>query len=241
MFIEKIDLCHADGRQKFIKAEIERAMLNYIWFGLLAAGFVVAVFNGRLEQATQALLKSSAEATELCIGLLGVMCLWSGLMNIARESGLIRLLARIMQPAMKFLFPGIPKGHPAAGAVIMNLAANFLGLGNAATPLGIKAMTELQRLNPLPGVSTDAMSMFLVLNTSAIQLVPATIIAVRSASGSVNAVEVVASIWVASLCATIAGVASAKIMSGHGKGAGGSMPARKAAGKRNHYIRRRAV
>ncbi|MCX7842966.1 MAG: nucleoside recognition protein [Clostridia bacterium] len=188
-------------------------MLNYIWFGMLAIGFAVAIMNGRIEEVTKAAIESSGTAVQLSIGLLGIMCMWSGLMGIAEKSGLVKRLARLVRPLLGFLFPGIPKDHPALGAVVMNLAANFLGMGNAATPLGIKAMGELQKLNSNKDTCTDAMSMFLVLNTSSIQLIPATIIALRSAGGSSNPTEVIVTIWIASVCATITGVTAAKILS----------------------------
>lgn len=188
-------------------------MLNYIWFGMLVIGFAVGIMNGRVNEVTQAVVDSSKNAIELSIGLLGIMCLWTGLMGIAEKSGIIRGIARIVRPVMRFLFPGIPKGHPASGAIVMNLVANFLGLGNAATPLGLKAMGELQKLNPSKDTSTNEMSMFLVLNTACIQFIPATIIAVRAAAGSKSPTEIIGTIWVATICATTAGVIAAKILS----------------------------
>ncbi|NMB34562.1 MAG: nucleoside recognition protein [Clostridium sp.] len=188
-------------------------MLNYIWFAMLVIGVVVGIMNGRVSEITQATMDSSQNAIQLGVGLLGVMCLWTGIMSIAEKSGLIRKIADFVRPAMKFLFPNIPQKHPANGAIIMNLVANFLGLGNAATPLGIKAMNELQRLNPKKKTATDEMSMFLVLNTACLQFVPATIIALRVAAGSKNPTEIIATIWVASVSATVAGVIAAKIFS----------------------------
>ncbi|MFZ5985592.1 MAG: nucleoside recognition domain-containing protein [Bacillota bacterium] len=188
-------------------------MLNYIWFGMLVVGFAVGIMNGRVNEVTQAVVDSSKNAIELSIGLLGIMCLWTGLMGIAEKSGIIRGIARIVRPVMRFLFPGIPKGHPASGAIVMNLVANFLGLGNAATPLGLKAMGELQKLNPSKDTSTNEMSMFLVLNTACIQFISATIIAVRAAAGSKSPTEIIGTIWVATICATTAGVIAAKILS----------------------------
>lgn len=187
-------------------------MLNYIWLGMLVLGFIVGIINGRVEAVTQAAINSATTAVNLCIGLLGVMCLWTGLMGIAEKSGMVRYIAKLVRPVFRFLFPGIPKGHPAMGAIIMNLVANFLGLGNAATPLGIKAMGELQKLNRVKNTATNEMSMFLVLNTSCIQLVPATIIAVRTAEGSQNPAEIIVAIWIASFCATITGIVTAKLL-----------------------------
>ncbi len=191
---------------------MEVEMLNYIWFGLLFIGFVVGIMNGRIDEVTKAAIDSSKSAITLSIELLGVMCLWTGLMGIAEKSGLVRKIAKAVKPMMRFLFPEVPKNHPAMGAMVMNLVANFFGLGNAATPFGLKAMGELQKLNPDKDTATNSMSMFLVLNTAAIQLVPATVIAIRSAEKSVNPTEIMGTIWVASICATITGVVGAKIL-----------------------------
>jgi spore maturation protein A len=208
-------------------------VLNYIWFAMLIAGLVVGIMNGRVDQLTQAVVDSSKNAVDISIGLLGIMCLWTGLMEVAEKSGIVGGIAKAVRPVMKFLFPGIPKGHPAGGAIVMNLVANFLGLGNAATPLGIKAMNELQKLNPSKDTATNEMSMFLVLNTSCIQFIPATIIALRSAAGSKNPTEIIGTIWVASVSASIAGILSAKILSSFFKGK--SQPKK---GLKNKTVRR---
>ena len=188
-------------------------MLNYIWAMMLLVGFTVGIFNGKGEEVTKAVMDSAGSAVQLCIGLLAIMCLWTGMMGIAEKSGLVGMLEAVVRPMIRFLFPGIPKKHKAAGSIVSNLVANFFGLGNAATPLGIKAMTELQRLNPQKDTATDSMSMFLVLNTAAIQLIPATIIGLRAAGGSKNPGEIIVTIWFASVCASIAGVAAVKIFS----------------------------
>lgn len=188
-------------------------MLNYIWFGMLLIGFVVGIMNGRVNEVTQAAMESAKTAVELSIGLLGIMCLWTGLMSIAEKSGLIRYISRLLRPAMIFLFPEIPKNHPAIGSIVMNLVANFLGLGNAATPLGLKAMSELEKLNSHKDTATDAMSMFLVLNTSAIQLVPATVIAIRAQYNSSNPAEIISTVWIASTCAMTAGITVVRLFS----------------------------
>jgi len=197
-------------------------VLNYIWFAMLIIGFVVGIMNGRVSEVTQAVVDSSKSAVEISIGLLGVMCLWTGLMEVAEKSGIIRGIAKAVRPVMKFLFPGIPKEHPAGGAIVMNLVANFLGLGNAATPLGIKAINELQKLNPNKDTATNEMSMFLVLNTACIQFIPATIIALRSAAGSKNPTEIIGTIWVASISACMAGIIAAKILSSFFKAKSGA-------------------
>ncbi len=188
-------------------------MLNYIWMGLLLLGFIIGIINGRIDEVTKAAMDSAQSAVTVCIGLLGVMCLWTGLMKVAEKSGIVTAIGRLVRPVMTFLFPQIPKDHPALGAIVMNLVANFLGLGNAATPLGIKAMSELQTLNNDKKTATDSMCMFLVLNTAAIQLIPANIIALRTAEGSKKPAEIIVCIWIASICATIMGVIAAKLLS----------------------------
>lgn len=192
-------------------------MLNYVWLGLLIAGFTVGILNGRIEAVTQAAVNSAGSAVELCIGLAGVICLWTGMMEIAKKSGLIKIISRLVKPGLRLLFPDIPPEHPAAGAMVMNLAANFLGLGNAATPLGLKAMSELHRLNLRKDTASDAMCTFLVLNTSAIQLIPATVIAIRSRLGSHNPTEIIGPVWLASSFAMITGIIAVKIFSAVGR------------------------
>lgn len=166
-------------------------MLNYIWLFLLAVGILVAAINGRVESVTDAALNSARDAVELCLNLIGVMALWLGIMKIAEKSGLVSTLARWLRPVMIRLFPTVPPEHPALGAIIMNLSANILGLGNAATPFGMKAMQELSKLNNESTEASTAMCTFLALNTSCITLLPATIIGVRLSFHSANPVEIV--------------------------------------------------
>ncbi|HEX2945109.1 MAG TPA: nucleoside recognition domain-containing protein [Clostridia bacterium] len=192
-------------------------MLNYIWAGMLLVGFAVGILSGRLNEVTQAAFTSAGNAVQLCIGLLGIMCLWSGLMKVMEKSGLVRLIARFASPLMGLLFPKLNGSKKAQGAIVMNLAANFMGLGNAATPLGIKAMEELQKVNAGSDTASDPMCMFLVLNTSAIQLIPATVIAIRMDAGSAAPAEIMACVWFASACAMLAGITAVKLLSGHGR------------------------
>lgn len=192
-------------------------MLNYIWMGMLVTGFIIGMLNGRLEEVTQAAFASTGRAVELGIGLIGIMCLWSGLMNISEKSGLIKAVAWLARPLLRLLFPQIAKNNRALGAIVMNLAANFLGLGNAATPLGIRAMTELQKVNGKSDTASDSMCMFLVLNTSAIQLIPTTVIALRNDAGSAAPSEITACVWVASILATLTGITMVRLLSGGGR------------------------
>ncbi len=188
-------------------------MLNYIWVGMLLVGFFIGILNGRIEEVTNAAFTSAGRAVELSIGLMGIMCLWSGLMKIMEKSGLIHVVARLVRPVLKVLFREIKDNDNAIGAIVMNLTANFMGLGNAATPLGVKAMRELQRVNTRKGTASDAMCMFLVLNTSAIQLIPTTVIALRSDAGSAAPSEITACVWVASVAATLTGIVMVGILS----------------------------
>ncbi len=200
--------------------------MNYIWPALLVSGFIIGILNGRIEEVTQAAFVSAGRAVELAVGLLGIMCLWNGLMKIMERGGLIKVIAKIAGPVLRLFFPGLRGKDRAMGAIVMNLAANFMGLGNAATPLGIKAMEELQKINTRKDTASDAMCMFLVLNTSAIQLIPATVIAIRSDAGSAAPSEVTACIWTASLCATVAGIVSVKILTRFWPSAAGGRKAR---------------
>ncbi|MGD0622281.1 MAG: nucleoside recognition domain-containing protein [Thermacetogeniaceae bacterium] len=167
-------------------------MLNLIWLFLILGGIVVAACNGRIDLVTETIFGAANDGVRVCLELIGLMTLWMGMLEVARQAGLIRLLARLVRPLTVLLFPDIPPQHPAMGDIIMNISANILGLGNAATPFGLKAMQELQKLNPWPDTASDSMCTFLALNTSCIVLIPATIIGVRVAAGSVNAAEVVA-------------------------------------------------
>ncbi len=158
------------------------------------------------------IVRYAKTAVELAIGLIGIMALWLGVMKIAEASGLITKLARAIKPVTTRLFPDVPAEHPAMGAMIMNISANVLGLANAATPLGLKAMEELNKLSRKLGTATDAMCTFLVINTSNVQLIPATVIAIRAAAGSTNPTEIIGSVIVATTVSTIVGVITVKLL-----------------------------
>ncbi len=159
-------------------------MINILWFLLIIIGFIVAAFNGRMDQMSPAIFQAVTDSVDLMIKLLGPMALWLGLMNIAKESKLTDLIARLLRPFIRFIFPDIPKDHPAAAAIILNLTANLLGLGNSATPLGIEAMHELQKINNNSTKASKAMCTLLALNTSSITIIPAMIISLRVANSS---------------------------------------------------------
>ncbi|HNX92117.1 MAG TPA: nucleoside recognition domain-containing protein [Syntrophomonas sp.] len=181
-------------------------MLNIIWLLLLVSGIIVAALNGNIEVVSQAALEAARDGVEVCFNLIGIMALWLGIMKIAEKGGLIQLLAILLNPLLKRLFPSIPAGHPAMGAIVLNLSANMLGLGNAATPFGMRAMQEMQKLNGGRDQASAAMCTFLALNTSCITLVPATIIGIRVSCGSVDPTEIVGACIFATCCASVAAI-----------------------------------
>ncbi|MCG0276631.1 MAG: spore maturation protein [Thermosediminibacteraceae bacterium] len=186
-------------------------MLNAIWFLLIIIGVIVGGATGNIEAVTKAAIDSANTAVELSMGLIGVMALWLGIMKIAEEAQLASALARLLKPIMVRLFPDVPATHPAMGAMILNIAANMLGLGNAATPLGLKAMKELQELNDKKDTATNAMCTFLAINTSSVQLIPATTIALMASAGSTNPTAIIGTTLVATTASTVAGVIAVKL------------------------------
>jgi spore maturation protein A len=185
-------------------------MLNYIWFGLIFISVVVGTITGRIDLVTEAAISMSKTAVEIAIGLIGIMALWLGIMKIAEESGLIKIIAKIIKPITIRLFPDVPVDHPAMGSIVLNMAANMLGLGNAATPLGLKAMKELQDLNEQKDTATDAMCTFLAINTSSVQIIlPATVVGLMGASSS----EIFITTIFATSMSTIAAIFSVKFLS----------------------------
>ncbi len=188
-------------------------VLNYIWVGFFLVAFIVAigrtVFCGDLgiwSEVMSASFSSAQTAFELSLGLPGILTLWLGLMKIGERAGVIRIFGRLVSPLFTRLFPGVPKDHPAMGSIFMNVSANMLGLDNAATPLGLKAMQELQELNPEKDRATDAMIMFLILNASGLCLIPISIIMYRAQAGAANPTDVFLPILVATFIATLVGI-----------------------------------
>ena len=189
-------------------------MLNYIWFGMMAISVVAGIITGRIDAVTDAAINMSKVAVEISIGLIGIMgvgltlfsvTLWLGIMKSAEASGLIRIIARGLRPITVRLFPDVPVDHPAIGSIVLNMSANMLGLGNAATPLGLKAMEELQELNPKKDTATNSMVMFLAINTSSVQIiVPATVVALMGAA--------VSQIFITTILATLASTITAVFM-----------------------------
>ncbi len=186
-------------------------MLNYIWLALVLLAVAIGGWNDRFNDVTQGALDGAKTAVTIALGLIGIMALWLGVMRLAERAGLVQRIARVLRPIMRRLFPDVPPEHPAMGSMVMNMSANMLGLGNAATPLGLRAMRDLESLNPRPGVATNAMCTFLAINTSSVQLIPATAIAILAASGSTRPTAIVGTALLATLCAASVAVISVKL------------------------------
>jgi len=181
-------------------------VLNAIWLAMMFLAVIVGVIQGRIDNVVRAITDSAKLGFEVSLGLAGIMALWLGIMNIASESGLVKRFARALQPLMRRLFPDIPVDDPAMGAMLLNIAANMLGLANAATPFGLQAMKELQRLNTHVHTASNSMCTFLAINTSSVQLIPATAIAFLAANGNLHPSSVIFSSLVATSVSTIVGI-----------------------------------
>jgi len=192
-------------------------MINYIWAFLILVGTVVGIATGRAQAVSAAAIDGAKEAALLCISLIGAYALWLGVLNIAREAGLVRTIAKRLRGIIGWLFPGVHKDSEASGYITLNIVANMLGMGNAATPFGHKAMKALQEKSPHKTKATHAMCMLLVVNASSVQLLPLTVIALRSAAGSAAPAEIALSAFLATTVTTLVGIAAAKIMHGRRK------------------------
>ena len=199
-------------------------MLNYLWAGMILVGIVFGAFNGRMQDITNAALDSSKEAVTLCITMIGVMAFWTGIMEIASRAGIVQMASRKMRPLIRFLFPGMPEGHRAEEHIATNFIANFLGLGWAATPAGLRAMEELGKLEDdrragraagparKKGIASNEMCTFLIINISSLQLIPVSVIAYRSQYGSANPAAIVGAGIVATAVSTGVAVVFCKMM-----------------------------
>ncbi|MDF2586744.1 MAG: putative rane protein [Anaerocolumna sp.] len=181
-------------------------MLNYIWGFMIVIGIIVGVLNGKIDQVSITTINSAKEAITLCITMLGVMSLWTGIMQVARASGIMEALTKLLNPVLNLLFPDIPKNHIAREYIASNMIANILGLGWAATPMGLKAMGELKKLSKNGDVASCDMCTFLIINISSLQLIPVNIIAYRSQYGSISPTEILGAALVATTTSTIAGI-----------------------------------
>lgn len=186
--------------------------MNIVWAFMILCGIFVTIFTGEINIINEALLIDTQDAVVFAISLIGIMSVWLGLMNIAKKSGLIDILAKTLHPITKFLFPSIPSNHPAISAALMNMLANMFGAGNSATALGIKAMKEFQTLNPNKHKASHAMCMFLVINMSSVQLIPLTVLKIRADAGSVQPPEIIITSLFATFVSTVVGVLVCKTM-----------------------------
>jgi spore maturation protein A len=186
--------------------------LNFIWAGMLILSFACAICTGRVDKLTESILYGTSTAVKLCFSTLGMMCFWTGLLHAAQTGGLTRLLAKVLSPVLGRLFPKNKHGG-AFGAMCMNITANLLGLGNAATPLGLAAMQELKKESTAPdGTADNAMVLFVVLNTASLQLVPTFLATLRGKYGAAQPFDILPAVWVTSVCGLLAAVTAAKLL-----------------------------
>ena len=187
-------------------------MLNLIWPIFIIISFSFAIFSGNIEQLNTSIFQSTKDAIQLSIDLLGTICLWNGVMQIASETSMIENLTKFFEPIINFLFPELKTNKKIKKEISMNVVANVLGLGNAATPLGLKAMQSMQDENLKKDTVTDSMMTFIVLNTASIQLIPTTVISIRTSMGSSNPTAVVLPVWIATISAAVAGMIMVRII-----------------------------
>lgn len=189
--------------------------MNYIWCGMIVISIVVSIFTGTVSETVNGAFEGAKNAVFMVLSFAGVMCFWTGLLKVAEKSGLSQKIEKLLKPLIRFLFPRA--GEESKKYIAMNMTANLLGMGNAATPMGIKAMQNLDKENKRLEYASDDMCMLVVLNTTSLQLIPTTIISLRVAAGSENPFSVVLPIWISSLCAVIAAVTCAKLYFGRKK------------------------
>ena len=187
-------------------------MLNIIWPIFIIISYIYAIFTGKVSEINNSVFESCESAVKLTITFLGTMCLWTGIMQIAQKTTLMNKLTKFFNPLIKFIFPEIKKDSKAMEEISMNIVANILGLGNAATPLGLKAMKTMQEENNKKDTLTNSMAMFIIINTASIQIIPTTVIAIRSSLNSENPTSIIIPVWIATILAAIAGITTAKIL-----------------------------
>ncbi|MBO5349731.1 MAG: hypothetical protein J6A89_07960 [Clostridia bacterium] len=187
-------------------------MLNKIWPIFIIVSIIYAIFSGNLENINNSIFESTENTISVTMTLLGTMCLWSGLMKIASNLSLIEKFSNLLNPIINFLFPDLKKSKKIKKEISMNMIANILGLGNAATPLGLKAMESMQKENDKKDTLTNSMMMFVLINTASIQLIPTTVLAIRQSLGSTNSTEILVPVWCATICAALAGIIIVKLL-----------------------------
>lgn len=186
-------------------------MLNILWPAFILISFTYAIFTGNIENVNNSIFESIDSAVKLCITFLGTICMWNGIMKIAQETTFVNKLTKLLKPIINFLFPDIKYNEKAKEEISMNMIANILGLGNAATPLGLKAMKTLQKENNKKDTVTNSMAMFIVINTASMQLIPTTVIGIRASLNSNNPTQIIFPVWGATIAAFIAAVTATKI------------------------------
>lgn len=187
-------------------------MLNKIWPCFIMVSFVFAIITGRIQDFNNSIFESATQTVDLTIKLFGTMCLWNGLMKIVQETSLIIRLSNLIRPLMRFLFPKMNEKDKEYKEITLNIIANLLGIGNAATPLGLKAMKTMQGKNTKKDTVTDSMAMFIVLNTASLQIIPTTVIAVRASMGSENPAQIILPVWIVTIITDITGIVASKIL-----------------------------
>lgn len=185
-------------------------MLNILWPIFIIISFIYAILSGNVQEVNNSIFDSAGSAVELSITFLGTMCLWNGIMKIVQETSLMNKLTKLLKPIIRFLFPELKKDSPAKNEISMNIIANVLGLGNAATPLGIRAMNELQKENAKKDTLSNSMIMFIVLNTASLQLIPTTVIAIRTSLGSENPSSIIVPVWIVTILAALTAIVVTK-------------------------------
>ena len=187
-------------------------MLNKIWPCFIMVSFVFAIITGRIQDFNNSIFESATQTVDLTIKLFGTMCLWNGLMKIVQETSLIIRLSNLIRPLMRFLFPKMNEKDKEYKEITLNIIANLLGIGNAATPLGLKAMKTMQEKITKKDTVTDSMAMFIVLNTASLQIIPTTVIAVRASMGSENPAQIILPVWIVTIITDITGIVASKIL-----------------------------
>ncbi len=186
--------------------------MNYIFSGMVILSLITAFFTGKIDETVSAALDGAKSSVEIILSFAGIMCMWSGFLRLLEEGGMASIIAKLIRPITKILFPRLEKNSVAMEKISANISANLLGVGNAATPAGIEAMCELDKLNKRPDTASDEMSIFTVINTASIQLVPTTIIALRASFGSQNSECIMLPIWISSVCAVVCAVSAMKFI-----------------------------
>ena len=188
-------------------------MLNKIWPFFIIISFAFAIYSGNISNINSAIFSSAEQTVELCLTLLGTLCLWNGIMNIALKTSLIKKLTKFLKPLISFLFPDLKNDKKISEQVSMNIVANILGLGNASTPIGLKAISSMQEKNNDKSTLNNSMAMFILINTASLQIIPTPVIAIRSSLGSNNPSKIILAVWVATIAAFLTAITAGKILS----------------------------